>query len=268
MPRRRNPSPLPSPEAARARLGASPVALPVPVGNRQTTALLYAASSGVASSDAGASDAAFGPASDARLGATLILAHGAGAPQTHTFMVGFAEGLSSRGLDVATFNFLYTVGQRRLPDRADALERCYRAGVAAGTAHGDWLGNRLFIGGKSMGGRMASHLAAAGDDLSGRLGGLVLLGYPLHPPGKPQTLRVAHLASISAPVLIVQGERDSFGSPLELAPHFGVTPASVTVHAVANGDHSLAPPKRIGPPLDEVYAGVQDVIAAWIRRQF
>ena len=268
MPRRRNPSPLPSPEAARARLGASPVALPVPVGNRQTTALLYAASSGVASSDAGASDAAFGPASDARLGATLILAHGAGAPQTHTFMVGFAEGLSSRGLDVATFNFLYTEGQRRLPDRADALERCYRAVVAAVTAHGDWQGNRLFIGGKSMGGRMASHLAAAGDDLSGRLGGLVLLGYPLHPPGKPQTLRVAHLASISAPVLIVQGERDSFGSPLELAPHFGVTPASVTVHAVANGDHSLAPPKRIGPPLDEVYAGVQDVIVAWIRRQF
>ncbi|MEQ1897599.1 MAG: alpha/beta family hydrolase [Vicinamibacterales bacterium] len=248
MPRRRNPSPPRSPEADGVRLMPPPVALAVPVGERQTTALLYTAS---------------GP----RLGATLVLAHGAGAPQTHPFMVGFAEGLAARGLDVATFNFLYTEAKRRLPDRTDALERCYRAIVAGVATQGNWDGNRLFIGGKSMGGRMASHLAAAGDDLSGRIGGLVLLGYPLHPPGKPQTLRVAHLASISAPVLIVQGERDPFGSPLELAPHFGVTPASVTVHAVANADHSLAPPKRIGPPLDEVYAGVQDVIAAWVRRQ-
>lgn len=234
-----------------------PLALTVPVGDRQTTALLYTASSGAASNSA----------ANSRLGVTLVLAHGAGAPQTHPFMVRFAEGLSARGLDVATFNFLYTEAGRRLPDRTEALERCYRAVAQAVTAHGDWAANRLCIGGKSMGGRMASHLAAAGDDLAQRISGLVLLGYPLHPPGKPQTLRVAHLASIRAPVLIVQGERDAFGSPLELAPHFGVAPASVTVHAVANGDHSLAPPKRIGPPVDEVYAGVQDVIAAWVRHQ-
>ncbi|MGE0393795.1 MAG: alpha/beta family hydrolase [Vicinamibacterales bacterium] len=206
-------------------------------------------------------------ASAPRLGATLVLAHGAGAPQSHPFMVRFASGLAARGVDVATFNFLYTALKRKLPDRMPALESCYRAVVAAVTAHAPWADNRLVIGGKSMGGRVASHLAAAPGELDGRLGGLVLLGYPLHPPGKPDALRVSHLASIRVPVLVVQGERDPFGSPLELAPHFGTIPAPVTVHAVAHGDHSLAPPKRTGPPVEEVYDGVLDVIAAWLRQR-
>lgn len=222
-----------------------PSALIVPVGDYQTTATLY-------------------EGAGLRLGATLLLAHGAGAPQTHPFMVRFAEGLSARGLDVATFNFLYTESKRRLPDPAARLERCYRAVVEAVAARDGWAENRLFLGGKSMGGRIASHLAAASDGLAARMNGLVLLGYPLHPPGKPDTPRVAHLARIRIPVLIVQGERDPFGSPLELAPHFGAIPGRVTVHAVANGDHSLAPPKRTGPPVDGVYAGLHDVIATWV----
>lgn len=225
----------------------SPVSIAIRAGDGATTATLY-------------------QSEGTRAGVTLVLAHGAGAPQSHPFMVRFASGLAARGIDVATFNFLYTELKRKLPDRMPALEACYRAVVAAVTAHPAWAGNQLFIGGKSMGGRTASHLAAAPGDLEGRLNGLVLLGYPLHPPGKPDALRVAHLASIRVPVLVVQGERDPFGSPRELAPHFGVIPGPVTVHAVAHGDHSLAPPKRTGPPVDDVYDGVLDVITAWLRR--
>ncbi len=224
----------------------SPVSIAVQAGDGTTTAKLYQAEGD-------------------RAGLTLVLAHGAGAPQTHPFMVRFATGLATRGIDVATFNFLYTERKRKLPDRMPALEVCYRSVVAAVSAHRPWAGNRLVIGGKSMGGRAASHLAASPGELEGRLDGLVLLGYPLHPPGKPDTLRVAHLAGIRVPVLVVQGERDPFGSPLELAPHFGTIPGSVTVHAVPQGDHSLAPPKRTGPPIDEVYDGVLDAIAAWLR---
>jgi predicted alpha/beta-hydrolase family hydrolase len=225
----------------------SPVSIAVQAGDGTTTARLY-------------------QAEGARAGVTLVLAHGAGAPQTHPFMVRFATGLAARGIDVATFNFLYTELKRRLPDRMPVLEVCYRSVVAAALAHPAWAGNRLVIGGKSMGGRAASHLAAAPGDLDGRLDGLVLLGYPLHPPGKPEALRVSHLAGIRVPVLVVQGERDPFGSPLELAPHFGHILGSVTVHAVAQGDHSLAPPKRTGPPVDQVYDGILDAMAAWLRR--
>jgi len=225
----------------------APDSIAVPAGGGATTALLYQASGD-------------------RAGITLVLAHGAGAPQTHPFMVRFATGLAARGIDVATFNFLYTERKRRLPDRMPALDVCYRAVVSAIAEHQAWAGNRLFVGGKSMGGRAASHLAAAPADLDRRLEGLVLLGYPLHPPGKPEVLRAAHLASIQVPVLVVQGEHDPFGSPLELAPHFGTIPGPVTVHAVRQGDHSLAPPKRSGPPIDAVYDGVLDVIAEWLRR--
>src|ERR1700760_2481385 len=122
-------------------------------------------------------------AEEARVGATLVLAHGAGAPQQSAFMMAFARGLAARGVDVVTFNFLYTEQKRRIPDRAEKLEACYRAVIEAARGEASLSGNRMFIGGKSMGGRIATHLAAeAGGDLSG----VILLGYPLHPPGKPE----------------------------------------------------------------------------------
>ncbi len=201
-----------------------------------------------------------------RLGATLVLGHGAGAPETHPFMVRVASELAARGVDVVTFNFPYMDEGRRVPDRTPVLEACFREVASQVESAGAPPGNRLFLGGKSLGGRMASHLAAAGDALAARVSGLVLLGYPLHPPGKPETLRVAHLQAIHAPVFIAQGERDPFGSPLELAPHFGRVPGPVTVHAVARGGHSLETPKRSGPPMDAVFAEVCDAIAAWMRR--
>ena len=116
----------------------------------------------------------------------------------------------------------------------------------------------MFIGGKSMGGRMATHLGAQG--LDGLLG-IVALGYPLHPPGRPDKPRTEHLPSIRVPVLIVQGERDDFGTPEELKPVIATMKANVTLHIVAGGDHSLAVRSQ---KKDEAFQGVLDVIASWI----
>jgi predicted alpha/beta-hydrolase family hydrolase len=192
------------------------------------------------------------------VGALLVLAHGAGAGQRHPFMVGMARVLSARGIDVATFDFPYMRQQRKIPDRAPVLEASYRDVVAAAMEHQPVRGRRLFIGGKSMGGRMATHLAAQGVQ---PLSGVVTLGYPLHPPGKPQQLRAGHLPAITVPVLMVQGERDTFGTPAELAPVIETMRAPVTLHVVEGGDHSLAVRAQ---GKDAALAGVADVIAAWI----
>jgi predicted alpha/beta-hydrolase family hydrolase len=119
----------------------------------------------------------------------------------------------------------------------------------------------MFVGGKSMGGRIASHLAATD---STEIRGVVLLGYPLHPPGKRNQLRVAHLRKIRVPMLFIQGSRDPFGTPDELRLHVDRLAAPVTVHGVQNGDHSLAPPKSGPLSADEVYSELQDTIATWI----
>src|SRR5215471_17998018 len=118
-------------------------------------------------------------------GVILVLAHGAGANQTSTFMVRFATALAARGIDTVTFNFIYSQEGRRLPDRNDKLESCYRAVIDAARAAKfgkDAVRRKLVIGGKSMGGRIASQVAAASHD---GIAGLVCLGYPLHPPGRP-----------------------------------------------------------------------------------
>ena len=136
--------------------------------------------------------------------ATLIVAHGAGAGQHSPFIVSFAHGLSGRGLDVVTFNFPYTEQHRRVPDRRPVLDACYVAVIHSVHQHFGSARAALFIGGKSMGGRIATHVAAADPALP--VAGLVLLGYPLHPPGKPTERRDAHLRDIRRPVLIVQAD--------------------------------------------------------------
>jgi uncharacterized protein len=196
--------------------------------------------------------------------ATFVLAHGAGAGQQSAFITGFARGLSDRGLDVLTFNFLYTEQRRRVPDRTEKLDACYRAAVVAAQRHFDRPA--AFIGGKSMGGRIATHLAAADDADELGIRGVVALGYPLHPPGKPEQLRAAHLSRIRVPMLIVQGARDPFGTPAELQPVLDTISADVTLHVVENGDHSLAP-SRQKDRVASTYAEIQDVIAKWIRER-
>ena len=212
-----------------------------------TTALVYRAADGPAS----ASDAA------------LILGHGAGAGQRSTFMVDFARGLSALGIDVITFNFLYTEQGRRIPDRAPALESCYRAVIDASRAEVESARRSLFIGGKSMGGRIATQVAAADPSLP--LAGLVLLGYPLHPPGKPAERRDKHLPAIARPMLFVQGSRDAFGTPDELASAIAALQPAPTLHVVTQGDHSFKVSRKDAAAQAAIYADLQQVIASWIR---
>ena len=195
---------------------------------------------------------------DRSMRALLVLAHGAGAGQGHPFIVSCARGLATRGIDVATFDFPYMQQKRRLPDKAPVLEQSFRHVIDSVRDQDEFRSHRLFIGGKSMGGRIATHLGAEGVD---KLAGIVALGYPLHPPGKPQQLRDAHLPSMTVPVMIVQGERDTFGTPTELAPVIQRMSAPVTLHVVARGDHSLAVGGR---PRDDVYSEVLDAVVRWI----
>ena len=203
------------------------------------------------------------PASS-RAGIGLLLAHGAGGNQMSPFMVDYAKGLAERGIDAVTFNFVYSEQRRRLPDRNNKLEACWRAVIAAVRtgALGPEIGRgALAIGGKSMGGRIASQAAAA--DAEG-IAGLVLLGYPLHPPGRPEQLRTRHLPQISVPMLIVQGERDVFGTPDELRPVLHTLTASAQLYVVDGGDHSFKVPKSAGAPQAQVHARVLDEIARWL----
>jgi uncharacterized protein len=194
--------------------------------------------------------------------ATLILGHGAGAGQRSTFMVDFAHALSARGLDLVTFNFLYTEQRRRIPDRGPALEACYRAVIEAVRAQLESARQWLFIGGKSMGGRIATQVAAGDPGLA--LAGLVLLGYPLHPPGKPAERRDKHLPAVARPMLFVQGSRDAFGTPSELAPIVARLQPTPTLHVVDQGDHSFKLSRKDPVAQAAVYAAVQQAIVDWI----
>lgn len=206
------------------------------------------------------------PAGGVGLGATLILAHGAGAGQTTGFLVRLAGALAERGLDVVTFNFLYTEERRQAPDSTSALEACYRAVINAVVSHARYGHRPLFIGGKSMGGRIATHVAAADSDARpSHLKGIVLLGYPLHPPGKPEQLRIRHLPAVRVPMLFVQGSRDPFGAPEELMPVLRSLGPLADLHLVEGGDHSFAVPKRSPVAQEQVFARVQERIIEWIR---
>jgi predicted alpha/beta-hydrolase family hydrolase len=197
---------------------------------------------------------------------TLVLAHGAGSPQTHPFMVAFATGLAARGLDVVTFNFPYMEARRRMPDSRPALERGYLDAIAAARAVAGAGARGLFIGGKSMGGRIASHVAAARATESGALAGLAFLGYPLHPPGRPEQRRDEHLPAVAPPMLFVQGTRDTFGTPDELRSVISTIGPRAELFVVEHGDHSFAVPRSAPASRVEVYAQIQDVIADWTRR--
>jgi hypothetical protein len=201
-----------------------------------------------------------------RAGASLILAHGAGANQTSPFMVRFATALAARGIDTVTFNFLYSEARKRIPDKNDKLEACWRKVIEAwrdGKLGRHGADDELFIGGKSMGGRIASQVAAAP---SGDIAGLVLLGYPLHPPGQPDKLRTRHLPAIRAPILIVQGSRDAFGTPDELRPILDRLTARTELYVVEGGDHSYKVAKKAVPNQAQVDELVLDEVERWLRR--
>jgi len=193
--------------------------------------------------------------------AALVLAHGAGAPHTHPFMTAMAREIAALGPDVWTFNFPYMDARRRLPDRLPVLTACFSAVAAhvlAATA-----GRPVFLGGKSMGGRVATHVAAHAS-VAGALAGIVCLGYPLRPPSGARTDRTSHLAHLDVPVLVVQGTRDPFGSPDDIRDAFAVVPAAVTVVPVDEGGHSFEVPRRLGVGQQDVYARAAAAITAWM----
>ena len=187
---------------------------------------------------------------------TLALAHGAGVPMDSPFMAVIAEALGARSIRVARFEFPYmaarrTDGKKRPPDRAPVLLDCWRRTI-------ERLGDRpLAIGGKSLGGRMASLIA----DQTGVLG-LVCLGYPFHPPGRPEKLRTAHLEALRTPCLIVQGERDPFGAAAEV-PTYRLPP-SIRVVWAPDGDHNLTPRKASGRSAEDNWALAASAVADFL----
>src|SRR5688572_902505 len=213
---------------------AEPTKLSVSINEHDSvTALLYAA-----------------PKKD-RAGITVILGHGAGAGQLHPFMRLFASGLAERGLDTMTFNFVYLEQGRSVPDPKAKLEACYLAVIEAAQKHKSLKGNRVVVGGKSMGGRIASQVAASPDGAD-KIAALVFLGYPLHPPGRPDKLRDAHLSEITVPMLFVQGSRDTFGTTEEIRAVIKRLHLPATLYPIEGGDHSLKVPKKDNPPQAQV----------------
>lgn len=200
--------------------------------------------------------------------AIVVLAHGAGAPMDSPFLETMAAGLAARGLRVARFEFPYMRARREsgrggAPDRQPVLQRAWLDAVAAlrspsceALAIGRG-GAPLVIGGKSLGGRIASHVA----DEAGALG-LVCLGYPFHPPGQPERLRTAHLRDLRTPTLVVQGTRDPFGGPEEVAG-YELSPA-IGITWLTDGDHSFKPRRSSGHTEEQHLATAVAAVADFV----
>jgi predicted alpha/beta-hydrolase family hydrolase len=199
-----------------------------------------------------------GPADSDRL---LVLAHGAGAPMDSRWMDDMAALLGDRGIRVARFEFAYMAarrdGIRRPNPRAEAVLDEYRAVVAQLRDETDAT---PAIGGKSFGGRVASMIA---DELyaAGDIRGLVCLGYPFHPMGRPEKVRTAHLVDLATPTLICQGERDIMGTRDEVAG-YALSPA-IAVSWAPDGDHDLKPRKASGHTFADNLAAAADAVAAF-----
>jgi predicted alpha/beta-hydrolase family hydrolase len=174
--------------------------------------------------------------------ATIVVAPGAGSSFDHPFLVGFTRALHDAGVSTLRFNFPYREAGRRLPDRAPTAIGAWRAAVAAAAERSPGL--PVWAAGKSFGGRMASMAVAEGMPAAG----LVFLGYPLHPPGKPEALRDAHLYGIPVPMLFVQGTRDPFGSPAEFASVVEKIGAGATLQWIDKANHSFEVRGATRPP--------------------
>ena len=202
-----------------------------------------------------------------RAGLTVVLGHGAGANQTSGFMRLFAKGLAARGLDVMTFNFVYMEQGRSVPDQKQKLEACVSAVIETALKQRSLKNNQLIVGGKSMGGRIASQVMAGEEkeSFADRVAGLVFLGYPLHPPGQPTKLRVEHLEHIHKPMLFVQGTRDALGSPDEIKPYIKNLRPAAKIFAIEGGDQSFKAPKKFGLSPDQIFECAMDEIDRWAR---
>jgi predicted alpha/beta-hydrolase family hydrolase len=199
-----------------------------------------------------------------RAAAGLVLAHGAGGGQHSAFMVRAAHELVVRGITVATFDFPYMAAGRSVPDKGPVLEAAWRTALDEARGQAAFAGLALFIGGKSMGGRIASQVAAAGVE---GVAGVVLFGYPLHPPGRPEQRRDAHLPSITEPMLFIQGSRDELGTSAEIRALLPGLHAAGMVE-IEDGDHSFKTRQKVtGRKPDAALVAVFDAAAAFMRRE-
>jgi predicted alpha/beta-hydrolase family hydrolase len=196
------------------------------------------------------------PAGGSRV--AVILAHGAGNDMNNPLLVAVHEGLADAGALAVRFNFPYKERGGRAPDRAPVLERCFRSVVDQIQA--EYHPTHLFIGGKSLGGRMASHLAADGLAIDG----LLFLGYPLHPPGKLDRLRTAHLSRITAPMLFFAGTRDPLCNLDLLRSSLAPLVAPTTLHVIQDGDHSFNVLRRTGRSIEAVWQELVCISTRWI----
>lgn len=195
--------------------------------------------------------------------ATLVVAHGAGAGMEHPFLRGFTEELNALGVATLRFNFPYRDAGRKFPDRPPVAIAAWRTAMALAVeqaaAHGDK--GPVWAAGKSFGGRMASMAVSEGMTAAG----LVYLGYPLHPPGKPEKLRDEHLYGVTTPMLFLQGSRDTFATPELLAGVVERIGPSAALEWVEGGDHSFAVAGR-KRPADAVGAALAEPVASFIKR--
>ena len=192
--------------------------------------------------------------------ACYVLAHGAGAGMAHPFMSAIANGLTERGIATLRYQFLYMEQRSKRPDPPKVAHAAVRAAVAEAVRRLPDV--PLFAGGKSFGGRMTSQAQAA-EPLSG-VRGLVFLGFPLHPPGKPSTERAKHLSEVSVPMLFLQGTRDELADLQFLEPVCRELGARATLKLFPEADHSFHVPARSGRKDSEVRVEVLDTMAAWM----
>jgi predicted alpha/beta-hydrolase family hydrolase len=192
--------------------------------------------------------------------ALLALAHGAGAGMRHRFMEDVTAALADRGIATLRYQFPYMEEGRKRPDRPPRAQATVRAAVRTARAQAPEL--PLLAGGKSFGGRMTSQ-AAASEPLEG-VAGLVFLGFPLHPPGKPGVTRAEHLADVDVPMLFVQGTRDALADLELLRPVLDHLGSRARLHVVDGGDHSFAVLKRSGRTADEVLAEIAEAVVAFV----
>jgi len=193
--------------------------------------------------------------------ALLVFAHGAGAGMTHPFMAAMADGLAARAIATLRYQFPYMERRSRRPDPPQLAQATVRAAVVAAAQAQPEL--PLFAGGKSFGGRMSSQ-AQAKTPLNG-VRGLVFVGFPLHPAGKPSQDRAAHLADVKIPMLFLQGTRDALAELELLKPVCQSLGKCATLELLADADHSFHVPAKSGRKDAEVLAELLDVTAAWIK---
>lgn len=193
----------------------------------------------------------------------VLLAHGAGVDMHTTTLTTVADALAAAGIPSLRFNFPYMAAGRRGPDRPPVLATAVRDATAELARRTKLPSDRLVLGGRSMGGRICSLVVADPDDPLPALG-LVLLGYPLHPPGRAEQLRVEHFPRIRVPCLFVSGTRDAFGTPDELQRHTREIKGSVRWHWIDTGDHGFKPLKASGLTTEEVLTDVADDVVEFV----